>query len=52
MRRTSLKILLEKNRIIERSGGIGRKTAKLPSDKNDVVAKTRRKIEEILSQIS
>lgn len=53
-RRTSiiLRNLLEKNKRIEQSGGIGRKSAKLPASRNDIVAKTKRKSEELLSQIS
>jgi len=47
-----LRILLEYNRRIKQSGGIGKKTARLPFRRHDVIARTKRKSEELLNQIS
>lgn len=44
----TLQQLIERTHQIEQIGGIGKKTAKLPSYKNDMIARTKRKSEELL----
>lgn len=47
-----LKKLIEKNKEIERQGGIGRKAVHFPAVRNDIVARTKKKTEELLIKIS
>lgn len=47
----TLQQLTEKTKKIEREGGIGKKTAKLPSPRNDIVARTNRNSQAILKML-